>query len=130
MNNALTLTQGEVIRNPNFMVKEGWYDDARCAADPDFMFLREVKSRKQRKSWPVLEVCTGCVALQSCLADALKTDANDDKGGVRGGMLPAERRFAAAYRLAITAQAAEVTQMPSQEVQTELLDDDLCDIAS
>lgn len=67
-------------------VMDDWTDEAACATtDPDLWF--EEKGHGMRSA---LKICGTCPVVTDCLWDALET--GDNQWGIRGGMLPADRR--------------------------------------
>lgn len=86
-----------------------WRDAALCRPDPDAMFdTTEAGIETARR------LCAGCPAKRPCLADAIRT--GDVEYGIRGGLLPRERR-AVVKELARREQAAKtpVAEAPRQK---------------
>ena len=65
---------------------DDWTDEAACATnDPDLWF--EEKGHGMRFA---ITICGTCRVASDCLLDALAT--GDNQHGIRGGMLPKDRR--------------------------------------
>lgn len=71
-----------------------WHADAACSADPEAMFPDTNAARITY----ALAVCEGCPVRYECLADALRT--GETAHGIRGGLLPEQRKAIAAYQKA------------------------------
>lgn len=68
----------------------GWRDQAACApADVDPELFHPLSANDQTRIAWARAVCASCPVRQPCLDDAVRTG---DDFGIRGGLLPAERR--------------------------------------
>lgn len=85
-----------------------WWERAACAGvNPDVFHPSTSRGNRGVVDADLaayaLSFCAACEVRAECLADALATEGPDDALGIRGGMLPQDRRAATRRRRAAVA---------------------------
>ncbi|MDX3516217.1 WhiB family transcriptional regulator [Streptomyces caniscabiei] len=97
---------------------DDWRNSAACRADgtdPDVMFPGDNAIRIADAK----RVCAKCPVWQECLSDALRT--GDNEWGVRGGLLPRERRRLTDKPTAVAPPKAKQQRVPRATTLAEAL---------
>ncbi|WP_169165139.1 WhiB family transcriptional regulator [Cellulomonas taurus] len=97
---AFTVVRSGTV-TPDYEKDEHWLYRAACVDEHPEVFEPDDDHTPTEAEWAVPRaICSACPVIEECLADAMKTEAQGARYGMRGGTSPDERRTLHRRRLA------------------------------